>query len=549
MKARYQSDKMSSLNDISWYSRNPSLLIAAGQFPYPYRPGMEMDLAADAATGAKSAPFRLPGIITLDWIPSFGISSYSTDPASIAAKEFYGRVRDAYSGSLDADAPDFMVYIGALDSIFTYVGWLKRIYRTISTYSPDNFMLPDALLSAYGFEYDYAHQYLRQHKVRFWQGINELILMSRKFTCPAVMDLFNRHYWMSDNVYADAPSPRAQLYVFDLQAVYKTQQVKEASSSNMVQGLKLTQIVKNYNNITEDNPDVVEGLISFGRSLIQALDAWDDGYTISGYLQRAFANVPSFTVAELLQDEKIEAQFVPEVLTQIENSRSVVQLNNNWGGVVSDACANNIVTQNVLTNAVVSSPNFTHMVTVGTGEQEWFDQLTRITNALPNLISPALNLHVEAPTVADNVIASRLQAYTIADPVASTTTGIIGNVTYTIEAGTEIVLYYTTIVPGSSARKVTWAKQFLSQVLADNLYYGATAATALTTEEGWNALIEQFASHPILYSVTSSLTGNASAVTVLPHGDIFNFTKISPEMLQNLHKVCFYSELNAFGIE
>lgn len=52
----YQGDTM---NDISWYSRYPNLLVAAGSFPFPYRPGMTIQTNSASATTQRTS--TMPG--------------------------------------------------------------------------------------------------------------------------------------------------------------------------------------------------------------------------------------------------------------------------------------------------------------------------------------------------------------------------------------------------------------------------------------------------------------------------------------------------------
>lgn len=238
-KMKDDSREARARNDVSWYAKYPDLLQAAGSFPYPYRPGMSIPMGTPSYNTNIQRSFHIPGVLALDWIPSIGVSNEATSPSSVAAKEIYAKVRSKYSGALDADAPDFMVYLMALDSVFAYIAWCKRIYRTLNAWTPNNYVLPDTLLSAYGLTVQDI-QSLREQRVLLWQIINELVLQSRKFTCPALMDVFNRHYWLSDNVYTDANSINAQLYVFNLGGVYQFANLPiVGDSSNTAAGLKM----------------------------------------------------------------------------------------------------------------------------------------------------------------------------------------------------------------------------------------------------------------------------------------------------------------------
>lgn len=502
--------------------------------PYPYRPGMWMNLQ----NGNSAIPSNsIPGIMSMDWVPTFGASNTSTDPASIAGKEFYGRVRASFSGSIDADAPDFMVYVGALDSLFAYIGWLKRVYRTLTTYSPDNFMLPDGLMAAYGFSSAGAEQ-LRADKVRFWQGINELILKSRKFRCPAVMDIFNRHYWMSDNVYADAPSVRAQMYVFNLVGVFKVAKVAVSGSTDQVEGLVMNQIPTwNDTQISVGNEHIVcDGLIQFGDGLIQALDAWDDAYLISGYLSRAFEGVSSFVVAELLQDEELTAQYVPEVLAQIENSRTVMLPGTNLTQVDFGKW---IVTQDPLTNAVVSKSTLVYKSGIESGKY--------VASLLPNGINPMLSMRSENPTVADTVIASRLHAYS---KHVTNTSGVVTSTQVT--CGTEIPLMWKlTDIARLGDFPWKWTKS-VPYVSLFNLDSKETANTKYNQiDNSAFFIMPQFDWHPffnVLYNPGPD-NNNNQLLNLYACGDTFNPTVFTPEQLENIHKVCVYSEFNSFSIQ
>lgn len=497
-----------------------------------------MQLPLAKATDKLLASAGVPGIMALEWIPSFGNSTTTLDPASIAAKEFYGRVRAAFSGSLDADAPDFITYIGALDSIFAYIGWLKRLYRTISSYTPENYMLPDGMIAAFGLRQAGVAADLRTNKVRLWQGINELILKSRKYKCPAVMDLFNRHYWMSDNVYADANSTRAQLYIFNLTGVYKVGDVTEVSASETITGLigVATPFAK-----ASGDASIVDTFISFGNQLIEAMDAWDDGYLISGYLQRAFDGVPSFSVAELLQDELLTTSYVPEVLAQIENSKTVLPGGFTYLRLQNGFLKNYFVSQNAATNAVVAKSQF------NLPYAQFGDIVNNYNAYIPGGVAPMLNIRSDAPTVADNVIASRLHAY----PTYTVPSGTIGDnnpLLIDCVAGTEVPWCWGLYLHDTATDE--WIQQpYYQQWTMDVGVANNTAKLSLR----YMFNVFQFDWHPFSYIVApansiSGSTGVAAvgALTVL--GDTFNPTVISVDDLKNLHKVCMYSELNSFGI-
>lgn len=515
-----REDRKDARNDISWYSRYPELLVAAGSFPYPYRPGMKIDLGALSTNKNVQRDFQIPGVLALDWVPSIGVSNDATSPASVAAKEIYAKVRSKYSGALEADAPDFMMYLMALDSVFAYIAWLKRIYRTVNAWTPNNYILPDTVLSAMGLSVQDIAQ-LRAEKTLLWQVINELVLQSRKFTCPALMDIFNRHYWMSDNVYTDANSINSQFYVFNLVGVYQFANLPLANDpDNTGAGLQMIAMPKG----TATAPLTAATLLSFGRSLIEALVAWDDAYTINGYLMRAFEGAPSFVVAEIMQDEQLTPVYEEEVLVQIENSLCIPD-----GNTLTSFTGNNNfnVTQNVLTNAVVCNP--TYQVTKGA------DDSTQTLGLEAYTVPPLISIRSDAPTVADSVIASRLQAHCLSVTTAGTSDPFVVN----IECGTEVPIRWQLFMQPYDASAASTTRPTM---VHQQLVQGATG-TIMPIQLA--ALVAQFDWHPFVWLTT---VNPYNGMRFFPIGDTHNVTSITPESLRNLHRICLFSEFNSFSI-
>lgn len=485
-------DKLDGLNDFSWYNKYPDLLQAAASVPYPYRTGMPLPLGSidigtpTAPNIVDAKPYGIPGIMAIKFYPTLGKSTNVTDPASITCKELYARVRKSFSGSLNADAPDFLIYLMALDSVFSYIGSLKRVYRILNAFTPMNYSLPDRLLFALGIDYSQISSF-RAHKTTLFGMINELVYMTKNLTCPAVMDIFNRHYWMNDNVYADSPSQNSQLYVFK-QAGYFKFQLLNTPDEVPAGGLKMTNFSWAGMNLDD--------VFNFGRDLINALASWDDAYTISGYLARAFEGVPSFSVDLLTGDEMLTLQYQEEVLTQIENIMGLPQ------GMSSSYTLNLDVTQNPKTNIVISNPTITIPTT---GNTAWGGGLYALNSFI--------NLRTDTPTVADTVIATRLKcAFDI----------LSGGTTVQVHCGTELVV--DLLIVSSDRTAGVYQMDTNTRMPAD-------------------ALLETFDWHP-LRMVTFGTTPN---IEVSMMWDVHNITAITREQLDQIHRICIYSEFNAFN--
>lgn len=382
---------MTSLNDVSWYTHNPGLVLPTASVPYPYRPGMSFP-AAQVVKGTGSLYYneRIPGVMALAWVPAVGFSDGVLSPPSIAAKEIYAKVRSKFSGALDADAPDFLIYMICLDSIFSYIAALKRIYRCLDAYSPNNFATPNDLLLAMGISLK-AQEDLRAHKADFLYAINQLTLASRKFAMPNTMDYFNRHYWLNDNVYTDDATINSQFFCFVQTGFFKFTLLDATGSpaADGASGATLTDAP--WSNAT--GTDVAGALYNFGNALISALAESDDAYTISGYLMRAYEGAPQFIVAELAGDEKLLPVYVPEVLSQIENAEPV-----GGSATPSHGLIRANVWQDPATNAILSYP------TISGGSAAY----TAFTNFA--YWQHLLSVRADVPTVGDTLIATRFKA-------------------------------------------------------------------------------------------------------------------------------------------
>lgn len=505
---------LSSLNDISWYSKYPELVETASRFPYSIKPGSGFNVGKYFVPVASmpdkltlsDANISMPGIMKLDWLPSVGVSQTTTDPASVVARELYSRVRSKFSSSLDVDPPDFLMYVMSLDSIFSYIGSLKRIYRILMAYTPQNYLLPGVLLDALGVGENYAADLLR-NKADFLQSINELIYMSRRFTCPAVMDIFNRHYWMNDNVYTDAPVVSSQMYVFRQSHFFK---FKLQPTPDGVDASGLFQVAApTFNANTKPH----EVMFNYGKALIEELSAWDDAYTINGYLMRAFEGEQNFIVDLLQADEEFTPVYVEEVLMQIENSRALGTV-----GTIQPI----VVSQDPKSNKVISTPKY------------------NITNVLYECyggIENWLSMRNPAPTWQENVIATRLSAYV--DEQSDGTDHLI-------YAGTEIPwrwMLYTfhddwDLFPGSIQR------YGMNQVQLIDLAQGSTES-GVRSDLISMLRVSQFDWHPQFFAAVKG-QGGVNAITLV--GDTHHISVLKRLDLKNLHKICIYSEFNAFSI-
>jgi hypothetical protein len=284
-------------------------------------------------------------------------------------------------------------------------------------------------------------------------------------------------------------------------------------SGNTAAGLKMVPMPSDRS---------VSSLYNFGLSLISAIAEWDDGYTISGYLMRAFEGVPSFTVEDLGADEILTPIYSPEVLSQIQNSFTLASIYLTSDNLLS-------VAQNPATNVVVSNPQV--YVTKAAADA------VNLKKAM-DTARPMFSMDIDNPGAADNVIASRLNAmFTFAKE------DVVGPVSvpvyvYNVDCGTEIpcAWYYRSMPAGST------------EALTEN--YDIPQVIVVPQGESWDAIkmavITQFNKSPLIRVAVQLKSGAGYTCGML--GDVHNVTTVDRDILANLHKICLYSEFNAFSI-
>lgn len=487
----------SQRNDFSWYNKNPILTESVARIPFPYRPGMSIPL------GEKGlAP--VPGIMTITWFPTIGPASVPTDPVNVAAREIYGRVRAAYSGRLYADAPDFVVYLLSLSGIFSYIAALKRIYRITNMYTPFNQLLPDKLLTEMGFN-NVQILTLKSGRVKLWQNINELISMTAKFRCPAVFDYMNRHYWLNDNVYADAASPAAQLYVLQQAAFFKFAMVNTpdgvpAGGCTVVSPPWLAD---------SSSASIIDEMFSTGRSMIDALASSEDAYTINGYLERAYEGYPVFGVDPLVQDEPFEPLYSEPVLRQIEN----IGLSGMYPSIPN--LSTSLWDRAISVSNIAQDPSTNSLLQTVSCKFTYKGPSTPPAFTAPTEWRTPLNSRMDVPSVEEVVEISRLAA--VLDWENKET---INDAQFSVPVicGSEVVVGMTVGFLGADGKTM--------QSLSLQTEYNDV--TSLDKQA--LAILEAFDWHPRVTLISGQL--------FIPAYDIHNVASVTVDQLRELNKVC-----------
>lgn len=292
-KARQLHD---SMNDASWYYQSEQLLRDTASISYNAPLGLTLPVNA-VSEPENVIRTALPGIIRCGFVPVPGICNDNSDALNIAAKNIYSYVRHQNSGSKNYDAPDYMLYLVCIDSLYMLFNEGQRAYGVAGYYSATNRYYPTALLQALGF--DPAD--LLSNLADFRAFLNTCAAKINSLCVPKKMKLFERHSWMVSRVYLDSEStkPTAFCYVPDAYYAYDelngagkaTKQIRpETMTIDQYKGLFNTLF--NYLNNSEDI-----GIMSGDTLKAFGADLW------------TIAPVPAEYVTPIVYEEEVLMQF------------------------------------------------------------------------------------------------------------------------------------------------------------------------------------------------------------------------------------------------
>lgn len=161
-------------------------------------------------------PTLVPGIMKLEFAPTFGNVTNNQDPINIAGQYVMSDIRSKLRATNRYDRSELIMLIGAMSSVYMWYEDVCRAYKTVAFYNSESRYQPDALCTALG----YSHQFLMEN-INDIQGFLKIAAYKiASINIPDIFDYINRQKWMVENVYADSEDKRSQLYVFQPQYFY-----------------------------------------------------------------------------------------------------------------------------------------------------------------------------------------------------------------------------------------------------------------------------------------------------------------------------------------
>lgn len=461
-------------NDVSWYKMTDQIVKDAGQFSFNNPLGITLDNIVDSARA--EALDVIPGVAAILYSPTLGDSSDVTSPVNLQAKKLISFLQSQVSANLKMSAADAMMYLVAMDNMYSFYSFCVRLYGIHYSYISMNRYYPSALIKAMGVD---ASPRSDWNKFRAW--LNTWAYQLSQLYVPATMTYFQRHMWMNANIYLDAPDAKSQSYVFVPTHMYKW------DGSTDEYGTKL--VYTPLPNVTGAGSATLEDFMEFGDTLLGDLLQDIDIANISGLILRAFGDNNCIKMNTIPEDFMVSPVYNTEVLSQIHNATIC-------GPVYSGLAGNGDITQTI---------NDTLSVSYVTNNND--------TSSLRHLIkNRLLDLKTPSPTIDDTFIATRLMA---CGSLVGGNNNLVTLDTYGTEIVTKIVLH---TYKNGVIEETSLASSCVSQSVD-------TAGTIV----GQTMAFDDF---PLLFSVTVE---NSFPFITAILGNINNYTIMTKDDLKKIH--------------
>jgi hypothetical protein len=304
-------------NDVSWYTKNVQNVHDVASLSYNSAVGASFTLNHDGEGTAKYAG-ALPGVLSLYNMPVVGVaagSADSTSPVNIAMRNIYSKVRRANSGAKVYESSDLMMYLMAMDSIYTFHAWMVRLYGLFNAVSIFNRYVPEGVIATQRVNvFD-----VRANLAQFRAYINNFANRVNAFVVPNNMPIFVRHSWMYSNVYKDEDVRKAQYYLYT-PAFLNMFEVDGTTGAGKLVPYPVCCQWDATNGIAVKGSIAYNDIRNMGEALLAPLMKMEDFAFISGDLLKAFGDANVFRLAQIGEDYVTLPTFSEEVLGQIHNT-------------------------------------------------------------------------------------------------------------------------------------------------------------------------------------------------------------------------------------
>lgn len=328
-------------NDPSYWNKNPQLTKDAANISLFTAAGVRMDNYYPAYSGTpyNSNRRRFPGVMALNMVPTYGLSSgEEASVLNVAARNLYSFVRHANSGHSNYDSPDLMCYLMAMDSVRYLYKFACRTYGIMQTVSPMNRYLPNTLYYASGFSH-LSEDVSNMPSLR--TRLNNLALKINSLYLPKSFDVFRRHEELFSYVYQDSPEAKAQIYIMKPAGYYIWDETTLPAKLKWVE-------------LTSSNASRLNDLITLIEQALAAVLTSEDLQIMSGDILKAFGENRMEVVPGIDETYSITPIYNAEMLMELENATILTADNTDK----PSSLKNLDITQDPNTGVLIAAPYY-----------------------------------------------------------------------------------------------------------------------------------------------------------------------------------------------
>lgn len=368
-------------NDASWYYKHDQQAKDVASISFNDAIGSVTTIDHPGSAYAAKFSLNLPGIMAIYAGPSVGPSYAPTSPINIAARDIYGFVRHQNSGHSNYDSTDLMLYIMAMDSVYSMISYMQRIVGLCNVFSTTNRYVGDAMLIAMGVR----PAEVRANLANFTAFLNQYVVKTSAFCVPAKLNLFRRHYWMYSGVYKDEPVAKSQFYMYV--PAYLWQYNVDLEGKGFLDPLPVV-LAATESSLESRSLSIAE-VQSLANALLDQLQYSEDCNIMSGDILKAYGAEGVWTMQLISPDYSVAPVYSEEILDQIHNTTFTGVFPVNPEGAMS---LDQLSVHQVVTDTA-SSPYLTH--------EPYFKYAHHLA------YSKVLDLHNENPTPEEILVATR----------------------------------------------------------------------------------------------------------------------------------------------
>lgn len=493
-------------NPISFYNKYNNFMTDAAKLPFSYPLGYKFDnlfSGPNSPVVIDQNDFVVPGLMTLRFTPTIGVSHDFTSPINRSSIQFWTYLRSIMKAAGDYDHQDITMMTLALDSCVMFHSLLRRIYGLLPDVTPLNKYYAKAIINACGVNYDDLVKNIQD----FRAYINEFAYRLQQYAIPKDIELINRHSWMCEGIYTDSVSTRAQTYMFLPFGFWQYDNTVETGS-------QLIFKYWSYDPSTGlDGQYTYAQIMQFGNELINAISGDADFAMISGDMFTLYKG-NTYTLPYVTEGYQILPKYDQVVLSQIENATILGVFDSSYTPVISQ-------NPGVNAGAIIFEP------VMYTPNASFYGDA-------------AINIHYDNPSPDQVVEATRLCA-----TVTPNLTVTSNTVAYVKSCGTEIInlIKVFKLAPATDQAIVSLSVARRKHLLSDtvnqenlNGAIGIVSAALNLAQFDWAPRIEIYQTYTTETSTEYHIIGTT--------WDIDDISDVDSNQLAIIHDACLWSEFD-----